>query len=345
MKKQLWVMLVWMMILVLLLSGCGKAALSSETESSGEDNTQSEALLAENTEQIETSSSGAGAKCGDNLTWEYDENTKTLRISGTGPMYDYEEGSSTPWSEIIWDIETVEISSGVTTVGDGAFNTCKASSVTLPDTLTSIGDKAFYYCGALPNITIPDGVTHIGSEAFCSTSFSEVVIPSSMREIGEYAFYGCDYLSTVTISGTDLSIGNAAFKECYKVGTLVLEDGIVSIGEEAFESCAAMTELTIPDSVTEIGEFAFSLCRDLKKVTIGSGIVDLNGYVFSNDYELETLVIPATVKSIGVKAFMDDPLKEIYYGGAEEDWKAIEIDNSGSYNNGLYAAQVYYHSR
>lgn len=86
------------------------------------------------------------------------------------------------------------------------------------------------------------------------------------------------------------------------------------------------------------------MCTKLKKATVGSGIENISDFAFSNNYALETLTLPATIKSIGRRAFMADPLKEIYYGGTEKEWSAIEINNYGNDNGALFGAAMYYQS-
>ncbi|MDE5883615.1 MAG: leucine-rich repeat domain-containing protein, partial [Oscillospiraceae bacterium] len=115
----------------------------------------------ESTEEIATSGT-----CGENLTWEFDEETGTLTISGTGAMTDWEMSEDSPWfyNE---NIKEVIIEDGVTTIGDYAFYECSTlESVTIPDSMTIIGDHTFSFCKSLTSITIPDGVTAINNTTF-----------------------------------------------------------------------------------------------------------------------------------------------------------------------------------
>ena len=116
----------------------------------------------------------------------------------------------------------------------------------IPESVTSIGSRAFYYCKALMQITIPDGVTSIGSEAFYECSaLTQVTIPSSVTSIGSMAFYYCKALMQITIP-----------------------DGVTSIGERAFFDCSALTQVIIGSSVTSIGWWAFHNCSALTQMTV-----------------------------------------------------------------------------
>ena len=115
------------------------------------------------------------------------------------------------------------------------------TSITIPNSVTSIGDCAFYGCKSLTSVTIPDSVTSIGYRAFedCS-SLTSITIPNSVTSIEDYAFYGCISLTSITMS-----------------------DNVTIIGEHTFEDCSSLTSITIPNSVTSIGDYAFSHCNNL----------------------------------------------------------------------------------
>ena len=120
----------------------------------------------------------------------------------------------------------------------------KSGSYTVPDSVTSIGDYAFYGCGSLTSVTIQDSVTSIKDVAFCDCmSLTSVTIPDSVTSIGSSTFTGCSSLTSITIP-----------------------DSVTSIGEGAFSHCSSMTSVTIPGSVTSIGYSAFEGCYSLKDV-------------------------------------------------------------------------------
>ena len=222
--------------------------------------------------------------CGSNLTWTFDS-AGTLTISGSGDMQNL-----SAWSSHRREIKSVSIGDSVTSIGDLAFSDCYSlTSVTIPDSVTSIGESAFSVCDSLMSVTIPDSVTSIGNWAFhhC-TSLTSVTIPDSVTSIGEDAFSDCNSLTSVMIGNSVTSIGRSVFESCTSLTSMTIGNRVTSIGKMAFYNCTSLTSVTIPDSVTSIGEGAFADCSAMESVTI-----------------------PASVTSIGNAAFFQTPLQQI----------------------------------
>ena len=154
-------------------------------------------------------------------------------------------------------------------------------SYTIPDTVTTICDRAFYWCHGLTSLTIPNSVTSIGDGAFYGCSrLTSLTIPNSVSSIGDGAFYDCSSLTSLTIPNSVTSIGNRAFKKCSSLTSLTIPESVTSIGDSAFENCENLTSLTIPDSVTSIGDSAFAGCSNLTSLTIPNSLTMIGANPF-----------------------------------------------------------------
>ena len=237
--------------------------------------------------------------------WSLDSDGK-LTISGTGAMADYTSADSVPWYKYKANIKTVEIGSGVTSIGNYAFYSCgQLISVTIGTGVTCVGEDAFGDCGSLESVTIPNGVKTIGKYAFenCS-SLKSVTIGSGVESIGEYAFYSCKVLGEITIPNSVKSVGNYAFGLCKGLKNAAIGTGMTGIGEGVFYLCEALEGISIPNNVKSIGIKAFYSCKILKNVTIGNSVTSIGDNAFKGT-ALTTVKIPGSVTSIGEYAFYE----------------------------------------
>ena len=194
----------------------------------------------------------------------------------------------------------------VTAIGKNAFFNCQAlAKVTIPQSVTSIGDGAFQN-SSLTDVTIPQGVTSIGEDAFgwCS-GLTSVTIPQSVTSIGKEAFRECRYLQSLTIEDAATSIGEEAFMLCESLTTLKLGEKIKKIGESAFSQCG-LTNVTIPDSVTSIGDWAFACCSQLKTISLDENIETIGQGAFYDCPALTNVTIPKKVETIEPYTFVYD---------------------------------------
>ena len=165
-------------------------------------------------------------------------------------------------------LTSVTIPDSVTSIGDDAFSGCtRLTSVTIPDSVTSIGDDAFSDCTGLTSVTIGNSVTSIGGDAFSDcTGLTSVTIPDSVTSVGFGAFEGCTSLTSVTIGNSVDSIGTYAFRDCAGLTSVTIPDSVTSIGGDAFFDCTGLTSVTIGNSVTSIGDRAFYNCTGLTEI-------------------------------------------------------------------------------
>jgi hypothetical protein len=227
----------------------------------------------------------------------------------------------------------------VTSIGDNAFEYSALTSVTIPNSIISIGDAAFYGNTALTGVIIPDSVSSIGEYAFgnCSSLTTEI-IPNSVTSIGDAAFDGCSSLTAIimgtnnaaygsvdgvlfdkaqttllehpgglggsyTIPNTVTNIGDFAFDYCYNLTSVTIPNGVTSIGNNAFSSCSSLTSVTIPNGVTSIGFAAFQQCNGLTNFTIPDSVTSIGDYAFDFCRSLTNVTIGSSVSRIGNDAF------------------------------------------
>ena len=270
-------------------------------------------------------------------------NDKTLTISGTGEMKDWNSNSedwhNTQYNEII---EKVVINEGITNIGRYAFSDCTSlKSIIIPESVTNIKDSAFFRCSALKNITIPEGVISIGDATFsgCS-SLESITIPESVTNIGQLTFGGCSSLKSITIPEGVTNIGQHAFSGCSSLKSINVDnnnkeymsekgilfnkektqiekypegkkdtvkydipEGVTNIKERAFEGCSSLESITIPESVTSIGQIAFYGCSSLKSINIPEGVESIGIETFSGCSSLESITIPENITTIEIRAF------------------------------------------
>ncbi len=156
------------------------------------------------------------------------------------------------------------------------INDQEIKDLVIPNSVTSIGDFAFYDCSSLTSVIIGESVTSIGSHAFYGcTSLTSVTIPNSVTSIGNGAFSDCSSLTSVTIGESVTSIGERAFAECSSLTSITIPNSVTSIGDNAFYSCSGLTSVTIPESVTSIGDWAFSGCSSLTSITIPESVINI----------------------------------------------------------------------
>jgi len=247
-----------------------------------------------------------------NLFWSI--SGSTLTITGFGAMPDY--CFDAPWQNYNASIKTVIIESGVTSIS-GFCGYEALTSVTIPNSVQSIGNSAFYHCTGLTSVTIPNSVISIGSQAFSHcTGLSSITIPNSVQSIGSSAFWNCNSLTSITIPNSVTSIEHSVFVGCTGLTAINVaaanshyssEDGVLfnknkTILIEYPEGKQGVYN-TMPYSVTLIDEGAFRSCTGLSSVTIPNSVQSIGSSAFYGCIALSSISIPNSVTSIGTAAF------------------------------------------
>ena len=285
--------------------------------------------------------------CGDNLTWTLSDGI--LTITGTGAMYDYDDGQKAPWESQTNGIQKVVVTPGITRIGDYAFVNSSLKTIELSSGLETIGEKAFF-SSSIEHVEFPETLVSIDDTAFgMCFSLKTVVLPDNVTEIGSSAFYEC-YLEGLTISKNLKNIPYSAFSKC-QMEELIIPEGVETIADSVFFN-SKFKVVRLPSTIKTISSEAFNACylmqdvyyngtRDeLDEVVIGnntnltSAIWHFSGSDISNVLTLpprltiiedsafentlaQEIVIPQSVEIIGSRAFACSPtLKLLYFEGS-----------------------------
>ena len=217
--------------------------------------------------------------------------------------------------------ETFIIPNSVTSIGNSAFYGCESlQEISIPNSVTSIGDHAFSFCRSLQKISIPDSVTSIGDSAFyVCESLQEISIPNSVTSIGNSAFEDCTSLQEISIPNSVTNIGNSAFADCNSLQEIAIPNSVTSIGYDAFVLCNSLREITMPNSVTSIGYHAFAYCHSLRKISIPNSVTSIGDWGFKDCEALQEIIIPQ-----GSRAKYEELLLHISPFGELYKFKLVE---------------------
>lgn len=290
--------------------------------------------------------SATSGSCGKNATWSYNAATKTLSISGSGDMTDYETDpamgieNAPPWDDYREEIEHVIINEGIASIGAEAFgfqytSNCYSnlSSVSIAPTVTKIGSCAFTNAEKLKSIDLPN-VTSIGYAAFNGTGIQSLMLPSTL-ETFEYedsrGFLSCGNLQSITVDPGNqkyrsvdgvLFAGNKLLRyPAGKAGNIyTVPSGTTWIATSAFADNENITTISIPSSVSKIDSLAFEQCSKLAKITIAEGVTRVASDAFWGT-ALTSIVLPASVNDFttnwGTEPDVDYLNRTFYFTGTE----------------------------
>lgn len=241
-------------------------------------------------------------KCGDNVFYCIYGNGNTILV-GSGDTYDY-EGRTSPICENLI-IKNVEIRNGITSIGNGLFNSCtNIESVDIPNTVTSIGRNAFNMSvinegarGSLTSITIPSSVTTIKQSAFSGTALTDIIIPSSVTTIDTSAFSDCTNLTSVIYNANIL--GGSMFQKCTSLISFSIATGLTSIGGNCFRGCSSLQTIVFDGTLSDWGSVTKDTNWDGKGDSPTSGFISAltkvqctDGYMQWDSENSEWIAVP-----------------------------------------------------
>ena len=202
----------------------------------------------------------------------------------------------------------------VTSIGKEAFD-CYGnpdlllSSISIPYSVTSIGNDAFKACRYLESVNIPDNVISIGTSAFYETRLSSITIPRSVTSIGIGPFNGCRYLESIKVSSDNqyydsrnncnAIIQTASNRLVSGCKSTVIPQSVTIIGRDAFAFCYSLFSITFPSSVTTIEYGAFWACDHLTSIVLPSSITKIEYGAFAHCHSLNSITVNALSPPIG----------------------------------------------
>ena len=282
------------------------------------------------------------------------------RIKDNNGVRYYDDGKNTvvalyPLSK---DITTVSLDSRIIEIQPGAFSSCDSlTSITIPSSVTSIGNYAFEDCYALaevynysPSITVNLGETSYSNNGYLG-QYAKVVYNESdltgekpetritIVDNVQYYDYGDDFialvpavargtLTEVTLDSRTTEINQYAFYICNDLVSVAILDSVTSIGWYAFSDCVSLTSVSIPASVTSIGSYAFRQCTSLTSITIPEGVTSIGSGAFRDCSNLASITVNAiTPPTLGSNAI---PSSETNIYVPEESVDAYETASGWS---------------
>ena len=266
--------------------------------------------------------------CGSGVTWIYNTSSKTLTIRGSGNMSDYSTDiygeyavpvTTAGWRPYYMTAKKLVIENGVTGIGANAFYFLFGlESVSIPASVTSIGENAFAGCMNVTAVKIADltawcGITFSGNTSnplyyghnlyLNDSPMTDLVIPNGLTRIKAYAFNRCTNITSLTVPEGVTTIDYYAFSGCIGLTSLNLPDSLTTVNSGVFECCTGLTNVTLPNSISDLGSSAFASCVNLTSINVPDGVSDISSDMFARCINLTSVTIGTGVTYVSNDAF------------------------------------------
>ena len=238
---------------------------------------------------------------------DYIDGKRVLSVIITNNCF-YKEDKAT-------SITSITLPSTLTEIGDYAFKGMTAlSSIEIPEGVEKIGDYAFYNCSKLASIDFPDTLKIIGTNPFygCSAfkASASIDLPDSVEVIGPSAFYGFTKLTSIELPESLKAIDSSAFYDCRNLTSIVFPDSLETVNSSAFYVCTNLTEVVFNEGLSCIGDKAFYNCN-LQNVEFKDGLETIGDYAFRYNANLKTVKLPEGLTYLGTGFISDTAVEEL----------------------------------
>jgi len=242
-------------------------------------------------------------------------------------------------------LSLITLGTGIKELPKEVFKNCQSlDSIYIPKTITKIGEEAFEDCVGLSKIVFNEGLLSVGKESFKNCkSLTSVVLPQSLTSIGESAFEDCEKLVDINVPAMVKTVAKSAFYSCKSLITVNLAEGVKELDKDAFKGCQSLKTLVIPSTITSISKSTFADCVSLSEIvwnpiaygdvkkaedgpfaiiasqiksfTFGENVTRIPMQLCANMVGLTEISLPASVTSIGKKAFIGcTSLSKVIFG-------------------------------
>ena len=194
------------------------------------------------------------------------------------------------------DITGITLPNSITSLGNSCFKFChNLTSVKLPDNITSLGDYTFMGCSDLSVIELPKKLISLGVSCFLGCNITKLTLPNSITKLGIGCFHSCENLETVTLPQNITNLPAFCFSDCKKLSGIILHEGIISLKDCVFENCLGLTSIKLPKSINILAGGCFKGCSNLSEVTClwnNLDDIDVANSTFNNIFSEAKLYIP-----------------------------------------------------
>jgi hypothetical protein len=215
-------------------------------------------------------------------------------------------------------LQAVTFNDGLDGIGSSAFSDSGLTTVTLPNSLTYLGDYAFSSCKDLASISIGTGITEIPYNCFSGcNALTSVDLPEHVTSIGGGAYSYCNGLVSITLPSSIQAVGASAFASCSNLEEVVIPDNVTTLGEKAFQYDKKLKHVQIGKGVATLEKDLFNSCESLSSVELSEGLTAVKAFVFQYCSSLKSVTFPSTLKTLSNSTSFGWSPDSLYFLGTQ----------------------------